>query len=63
MTAPVVHTALPLPGVVPAGGTGPGAVRLAIRLTTQVPVAVLAGFGMASGPPNRQPGLVQCRCP
>ena len=37
--------------------------RSAILFTTQVPMAGLAGFGMASGAPYTQPGLVQWRWP
>jgi len=53
LVAPVLHVALPVPA--PAW--------FAMTLITQVPVAVLAGFGMASGAPKMQPGLVQWRWP
>src|SRR5438552_11498553 len=55
--SPVLQVILPLPGRAPL------MVRLSMKLMTQVPVAVLAGFGTASGAPNRQPGLVQWRSP
>src|SRR5438876_474646 len=55
--SPVAQVIPPLPGRAPL------MVRLSMKLTTQVPVAVLAGFGTASGAPNRQRGLVPWRSP
>ena len=53
MVAPVLQVAVPVPA--------PGAVEM--TLWTQVPVAVFAGFGSASGAPKKQPELVQWRSP
>src|SRR5439155_16803194 len=53
LRAPVLHVTEPVPTPV----------RFAMTLMTQVPVAVVTGFGIARGAPKRQPGLVQWRVP